>query len=80
MHHARLSHSPRLRRALDVLKAAKGAVSTLELATKAQICAVNSVIAELRDNGAKISCRVETREGKRVFLYTLESAPEGSLE
>lgn len=76
MHHARLSKSPRLQRALRVMRAANGEISTYELSRRAEICAVNSVIAELRANGAEIDCRQDVSNGERRFFYTLISAPE----
>ncbi|MCZ4258646.1 hypothetical protein O4H53_24155 [Sulfitobacter sp. G21635-S1] len=76
MHHGRLSSSPRLQRALRALQAANGEISTRELAERAEICAVNSTIAELRANGAEINCRQEVKDGKRRFYYTLLKSPE----
>lgn len=77
MHYARLSSSPRLRRVLRVLQQAKGEISTYELSRRAEVCAVNSVIAELRANGAEITCRqVVDETGQRRWLYTLKKAPK----
>lgn len=76
MHHGRLSTSPRLQRALRVLQRTKGEISTIDLSRQADICAVNSVIAELRANGAQITCRQDHREGQRRFYYTLIKSPE----
>lgn len=76
MHHGRLATSPRLQRALRALKKARGRISTRELIEAADICAVNSVIAELRANGADILCEQEAKDGQRKFYYTLLKAPE----
>lgn len=76
MHHATLKSSPRLQRALRALQAANGEISTMELIKEAGICAVNSVIAELRANGAEINCRQEVKDGQRRFYYTLLKAPK----
>lgn len=76
MHYARLSSSPRLQRALKALREAKGEISTYELIAKARVAAVNSVIAELRANGAKITCRQDCKDGQRRFFYTLISEPK----
>lgn len=76
MHHAHLATSPRLRRALAVLQAANGEISTLELANKARICAVGSVISELRMNGAEITCRQQFVAGERRWFYTLIKEPK----
>ena len=58
--------SPRLRRTLRVLKRRKRS-STLDIVRLAGVCAVNSVIAELRQNGYNIDCK---REGG-VWWYSL---------
>jgi len=76
MRHARLATSPRLRRALVALQETGGEISTYELAQKAKICAVNSVVAELRENGAVITCRQDAKDGTRRFYYTLAEAPK----
>lgn len=76
MHYARLSSSPRLQSALRVLQAANGEISTFELSRQAGICAVNSVIAELRANGAEITCRQQVENGQRRFFYTLLKSPK----
>ena len=65
-----------LRRALAELRAAGGEISTWDLSRRAGICAVNSVIAELRAHGFEIDCRQEVREGRRRFFYTLLKEPE----
>lgn len=74
---ASLGRSPRLQRALRALQD-HGELSTMELVAYAQICAVNSVIAELRANGCRITCRQEfdPRTGRR-FFYRLIAVPEG---
>ncbi|MBL4750504.1 MAG: hypothetical protein JKX71_08000 [Amylibacter sp.] len=76
-HYARLSSNPRLRRTLRVLQAANGALTTYELMRKAKICAVSSVVSELRNNGAEITCRQEVTNGQRRFYYILIKSPEG---
>ena len=78
MHHGRLSTSPRLQRALRVLQAADGEISTYELSRQADVCAVNSVIAELRANGAEITCRQAREDGRMRFYYTLLKSPENN--
>lgn len=76
MHAARLATSPRLRRALRALQAARGEISTYQLSRQARLCAVNSVIAELRENGCTIACRQQVVAGERRFFYTLLKGPE----
>jgi hypothetical protein len=55
MHAARLEHSERLRRVLAVLADGREH-TTYEIVHAAQVCAVNSIIAELRANGRRIHC------------------------
>lgn len=62
-HYARLNHSARLRRAAAVLSDGREH-TTLQLMRRARICAVNAVVAELRDNGYAITCQ---RRGDRWY-------------
>lgn len=71
MHAARLDASPRLQRVLAVLADGRE-YSTLDLVREAQVCAVNSIIAELRANGHAIACRQARVDGARRWLYRLE--------
>ena len=71
MHSASLESSPRLQRTLDVLLDGQER-TTLEINMQAQVCAVNSCIAELRDNGFAINCRQLSFRGARVWLYRLD--------
>ena len=66
MHHAHISKSSRLQRVATFLKDRKPH-STLEIVKKAKVCAVSSIIAELRCNGLNIECE---RRGDR-FYYQL---------
>jgi len=66
MRAAKLSRSDRLQRVRDFLSD-KRPHSTLEIIKKAKVCAVSSVVAELRQNGLDISCE---RRGDRHY-YTL---------
>ena len=76
MHAARLADSPRLQRVLEVLSDGREH-STLEISQQARVCAVNSCIAELRENGKSISCRQEvTPLFGRVWLYRLHPGGE----
>ncbi|MEM1077423.1 MAG: hypothetical protein AAGI09_02750 [Pseudomonadota bacterium] len=77
MRAASLAKSPRLQRTLRVLQQG-GEFTTRQLVRQARICAVNSVIAELRANGCNITCRQECLKGRgRRFFYQLISSPEG---
>lgn len=66
MNSARIEGSPRLQRVLKVLKDKKRH-TTRGLIRMAGVCAVNSCIAELRENGYGIECE---RDG-RVWRYWL---------
>ena len=66
MHSAKLETSQRLQRTLAVLK--QGKATTRQIIRKAHVCAVNSIIAELRANGIRIECRCVE---KGIFEYSL---------
>lgn len=68
MRYARLENSARLQRTLKALESG-GWKSTRDLIRKANICAVNSCISELRANGFDISTRCL---GKGRYEYKLE--------
>jgi len=68
MHFARLKNSPRLKRVLAVLESG-GWLSTRQIMNRAQVCAVNSCISELRENGCRISCE---RKGN-YWWYKLDT-------
>jgi hypothetical protein len=63
-HAARISSSDRLQR-VDALLADGREYSTLEIIQACEVCAVNSIIDELRANGRVIACRRE----KNRWLY-----------
>lgn len=70
MHHAKLAKSKRLQRVLKLLKRG-GAYTTQDIIRKAHVCAVNSIISELRANKKRILCKCEGRGETRVFRYML---------
>ena len=74
MHAARLDRSPRLQRVHALLSDGIER-STLDIATSARVCAVNSCIAELRENGAWIECRRIRNPANRapIWLYRMVS-------
>jgi len=75
MHAARLEHSPRLQRVLAVLQEARGTkLSTRDIIERAQVCAVNSCIDELRENGHDVRCQ----RGRSVWLYWLHVNEEAT--
>lgn len=56
MHAAKLDKSDRLRRVASLLKRHKKPLSTRDIIEKANVCAINSIISELRCNGYDIKC------------------------
>lgn len=63
MHSATLNGSRRLQRVRKLLADGKPH-STMEIIQRANVCAVNSIVSELRANGMAIDCR---REGRRWY-------------
>ena len=72
MKSARFENSHRLQRVLDFLIEANGPVSTMEIVKGANVMAVNSAVAELRDNGFEIHC-------ERRGMYWYYSMPLGAM-
>ena len=68
MNYAKLTKSERLQRAFTLLSD-KRPHSTRDIIRKAHVCAVNSIVSELRGNKKKITC---TRVGN-VWLYRMVS-------
>ena len=56
MNAAKLEKSDRLQRVDALLRSGKQ-YSTLEIIQQANVCAVNSVVAELKANGRAITCK-----------------------
>lgn len=69
MNAANAESSDRLARVADLL-AQGGEFSTLDIIKKANVCAVNSIVSELRQNGYDISCE---RRGEKWF-YRMEQS------
>jgi len=69
MNAASIESSERLNRVLDLLSMG-GEFSTLDIIKNANVCAVNSIISELRQNGFEIACQ---RRGDKWF-YKLEKS------
>lgn len=68
MHSATLDRSERLQRVADLLADGREH-STLDIVVGARVCAVNSCVAELRENGHQITC---TRR-KELWFYRQEN-------
>ncbi len=66
---ADLRNSDRLQR-VDRLLADGREYSTLEIISMCQVCAVNSIISELRANGRRIRCR---REGGHWYYRRVDT-------
>lgn len=77
MHAARIEDSPRLQKVLEFLRR-KGSATTLEIVRGCDVCAVNSIIAEIRANGFLINCNAV--KGQRgVYRYQLVETEQLSL-
>ena len=71
MHAAHIDRSERLQR-VEALLSDGAEHSTLDIVTGAQVCAVNSIISELRANGREIHCRQTAgNSGQRIWLYRM---------
>jgi len=69
MRAANIKTSERLQRVAQFLADGRER-STMEIIQECQVCAVNSIVAELRDNGLQIHCR---REGD-TWYYRREAS------
>lgn len=67
MNAADIDKSKRLKR-VDALLSSGGEFSTMDIILIANVCAVNSIVAELRENGRVIHCR---RQGG-LWYYRME--------
>lgn len=77
MHAAKLEDSPRLQKVLNFLRF-HGVRTTMEIMQGCHVCAVNSIIAELRENGFTINCNAV--KGQRgVYQYQLIEGEQPSL-
>lgn len=82
MHYAKLSESKRLQRVLALLSDYRPH-TTREIIESANVCAVNSIKAELKANGIPVDCRFvrRTNEGASVYEYQLlKVADTGQVE
>ena len=74
IHYANFSSSKRLQRVHDLLNQG-GEHSTLEISIRAGVCAVSSIMSELRAQGADIRCRqiCSKQTGEQIWVYRLVS-------
>lgn len=77
MHAARIEDSPRLQKVLEYLRRHGGA-TTLQIIQGCGVCAVNSIIAELRANGYTVNCQA-VKGLRGVYRYDLVEAPQMPL-
>ena len=78
-HAADVRRSERLQRVLALLSDGREH-TTRQIVLGAGVCAVNSIITELRMNGAVIECRRgHLPHGARVWFYQMTKAPEAAL-
>ena len=75
MHAAKIENSPRLQRVYHALRIHKK-LTTLDIIKIAGVCAVNSIISELRRNGITITC---TCLSKGMFEYSLDNPVESGI-
>jgi predicted transcriptional regulator len=68
MNAANLTKSDRLQRVFKLLSGG-GEFTTLEIIQRAGVCAVNSIISELRQNGYQIDC--QRRNDKWFYRMTI---------
>lgn len=73
MKHATMN-SPRLRRVVALLQDGRP-YTTRQIVRQAHIVAVNSTIAELRENGAEITCVRQLLRDRWVYYYTMTKGP-----
>ena len=67
MNYANIEKSLRLQKVITVLKDKKWH-STMDIIKRAEVCAVNSIITELRLNGFDIKCKRDANK----WLYQLQ--------
>lgn len=74
MHAAPLT-SPRLQRVLRLLSDGRPH-TTRTIMRRAGVCAVNAIVAELRQHGAEITCQRRREGGRWRFYYTMLKGPK----
>lgn len=74
IHAARLEKSERLQRVLDVLARGK-AMTTRQIVREAHVCAVSTIVSELRAQGVPITCE---RKGDR-WWYSMQNPSSSAL-
>ncbi len=75
-HAASLNQSPRLRRVAALLSGG-GEYTTRDIVRRCDVCAVNAIVHELRENGLDVRCRQATAGGRRVWRYSLVAPTRG---
>jgi hypothetical protein len=76
MNAADADKSPRLQKMLQILKFHPSGLTTLELQSWTNSCAVHSDISELRQNGYRIERKREAnRNGRQIHRYLYRGRP-----
>lgn len=78
IHYAKLENSPRLQRLLTLLQDGQRH-STMDIITKAKICAVNTAVSELRRNGYVIG-QEQVKQGLHEYYLIANAPPSGLYE
>ena len=77
IHAAKPATSPRLQRVLAVLKDGKPH-SSMAIMLQADTVAPSTCVAELRANGAVISCEQRNKNGQRRWYFTMTKGPDNA--
>lgn len=73
MHAAKIDDSPRLQKVRDFLRL-HGSGTTRDISRACDVYAVNSIVAELRANGFRVTC-APVKGQRGVYRYTLHEGP-----
>ena len=80
IHAAQLSRSPRLQRVLAFLRERAGeGATTMEIIRQANVCAVNTIIQELRENGLLIDGEWVPAGDAMAYRYRLVEVAQRNL-
>ena len=69
--HNRKLNNPSLQRLYQALKSGDE-MSTRTLHQRTGIEAIGTAVSELRKHGKQITCRIQMRNGQRIFVYQME--------
>lgn len=81
MNAASLHRSGRLQRVKAFLESRRErGATTREIIAEANVCAVNSVVSELRSNGVQIDCKNEGLNDQGAAIFRYKIIPQGQRE